>query len=143
MFYVNIIRRKKYFKISWHICHSRLAIKMSFHFWPPFLLKIMVELWKMVWRHEMWQKILYANLFKSFFSPFFLQSVMSKTCTCIFKSLPNKRTYAAKVKTLREGHTIWKYFPPVLTKQLFLLSSVKTSGRFFSNFCDLFRKAEL
>ena len=67
----HIIIRKIYFKISWHICHSRLAIKMSFHFWPPFLLKIMVELWKMVWRHEMWQKILYANLFKSFFSPFF------------------------------------------------------------------------
>ena len=33
-----------------------------------------------------------------------------------------------------EGHKIWKNLPPVLTKQLFLLSSVKTSGRFFSNF---------
>ena len=31
----------------------------------------------------------------------------------------------------------------VLTKQLFLLSSVKKSGRFFSKFCGLFRKAGL
>ena len=34
-----------------------------------------------------------------------------------------------------------KNLPPDLTKQLFLLSSVKTGGRFFSNFCGLFRKA--
>ena len=36
-----------------------------------------------------------------------------------------------KVKTLWKGHKIWKNIPPFLTKQLFLLSSVKTSGRFF------------
>ena len=36
-----------------------------------------------------------------------------------------------KVKTFWEGHKIWKNFPHVLTKRLFLLSSVKTSGRFF------------
>ena len=30
-----------------------------------------------------------------------------------------------------------------LTKQLFLLNSVKTSGRFFSDFCSLLRKAEI
>ena len=36
-----------------------------------------------------------------------------------------------KVKTLWEGHKIWNNLPPVLTQQLFLLSSVKTSGRFF------------
>ena len=39
-----------------------------------------------------------------------------------------------KVKTLWEGHKIWKNLPPVLPKQLFLLSSVKTSGRFFQSF---------
>ena len=37
----------------------------------------------------------------------------------------------------------WNNLPPVLTKQLFLLSSAKTRGRFFSKFCGLFRKAEL
>ena len=39
-----------------------------------------------------------------------------------------------KVKTLWEGHKIGKNLPPVLTKQLFLLNSVKTSGRFFFKF---------
>ena len=36
-----------------------------------------------------------------------------------------------KVETLGEGHKIWKNPPLVLTQQLFLLSSIKTSGRFF------------
>jgi len=36
-----------------------------------------------------------------------------------------------KVKTLEEGHKIQKNLPPVFAKQLFLLNSVKTSGRFF------------
>ena len=36
-----------------------------------------------------------------------------------------------------------KNLPPVLTKQPFLLSSVKTSGRFFSKFSGIFRKAGL
>ena len=35
-----------------------------------------------------------------------------------------------QVHTLGEGHKIWKNLPPVLTKQLFLLSSVKTSDFF-------------
>ena len=39
-----------------------------------------------------------------------------------------------KVKTLWEGHKIWKNIPPVLTKHLSLLSSVKTSGKFFQIF---------
>ena len=52
-------------------------------------------------------------------------------------------TYLGKVKILWEGHNIWKNLPPFLTKQLFLLSSVKTGGRFFFNFCGLFRKAVL
>ena len=39
-----------------------------------------------------------------------------------------------KVKTLWEGHKIGKKFPPVFTKQLFLLSSVKTSGILFQIF---------
>jgi hypothetical protein len=39
-----------------------------------------------------------------------------------------------KVDTLREGHKIGKNLPLVLTKQLSLLSSVKTSGRFFQIF---------
>ena len=36
-----------------------------------------------------------------------------------------------KVKTLWKGHKIGKNIPLVLTKQLFLLISVKISGRFF------------
>ena len=36
-----------------------------------------------------------------------------------------------------------KNLPLVLTKQPYLLSSVKTSWNFFSNFCGLLRKAEL
>ena len=39
-----------------------------------------------------------------------------------------------KVQVVWEGHKIWKNVPPVLTKQLFLLSSVKKSGRFFQIF---------
>ena len=39
-----------------------------------------------------------------------------------------------KVKTLWEGHKIWKNLAPILAKQLFLPSIVKASGRFFSNF---------
>ena len=38
-----------------------------------------------------------------------------------------------KVKTLWKVGKIWKNLPPVLTKQLFILSSLKTSGRFFVN----------
>ena len=45
-----------------------------------------------------------------------------------------------KVKILWEGHKIWKNLPLVLTKQLFLLSSVKTSGRFFQNFVAFLEK---
>ena len=39
-----------------------------------------------------------------------------------------------KVRTLWEGHKIGKNLPLILTKPLFLLSSVKTSGRFFQFF---------
>ena len=49
-------------------------------------------------------------------------------------------TLFLKVETLWEGHKIGKNVPFVLTKQLFLLSSVKTSGIFFSNFCGLLIK---
>ena len=47
-----------------------------------------------------------------------------------------------KVKILWEGHKIWKNLPPVLTKQLFLLSSVKTSGRFFQIFVAFSEKLD-
>ena len=39
-----------------------------------------------------------------------------------------------KVETLWEGHNFGKNLPLVLTKQLFLLCSVKTSGIFFQIF---------
>ena len=39
----------------------------------------------------------------------------------------------SKVQILWEGHKIWKNFPTDLTKPLFLLSSVNTSGRFLKN----------
>ena len=44
-----------------------------------------------------------------------------------------------KVKILWEGHKIWKNLPPVLTKQLFLLSS---SGRFFQIFVAFSEKLD-
>ena len=47
-----------------------------------------------------------------------------------------------KVPTLWEGHKIWKHRPPVLTKQLFLLSSIKTSGRFFQIFVTFSEKLD-
>ena len=47
-----------------------------------------------------------------------------------------------KVQILWEGHKIWKNLPPVLTKQLFLLSSVKTSGRFFQIFVAFSEKLD-
>ena len=39
-----------------------------------------------------------------------------------------------KVKTFWEGHKIWKKFPSLQTKQLFLLRSVKKSGKYFKIF---------
>ena len=47
-----------------------------------------------------------------------------------------------KVQTLWEGHKIWKNLPPDLTKQFFLLSSVKTSGRFFKIFVAFSEKLD-
>ena len=47
-----------------------------------------------------------------------------------------------KVQILWEGHKIWKNLPPVLTKQLFLLSSVKKSGRFFQIFVAFSEKLD-
>ena len=47
-----------------------------------------------------------------------------------------------KVEILWEGHKIWKNLPPVLTKQMFLLSSVKTSGRFFQIFVAFSEKLD-
>ena len=47
-----------------------------------------------------------------------------------------------KVRILWEGDKIWKYIPPVLTKQLFLLSSLKTSGLFVQIFVYFSEKLE-
>ena len=47
------------------------------------------------------------QIFLGFFLTLFLQCVMSKTCTCIFKSLPNKRrqlTDASKYFILYNMH---------------------------------------
>ena len=49
--------------------------------------------------------------------------------------LPRQMT--VKVKTLWEGHKIRKNLPLVLTKQLFLLSSVKQVGDFFKIFAAI------
>ena len=46
------------------------------------------------------------------------------------------------VQTLWEGHKIWKNLPPVLTKELVLLSSLKTSGRFFQIFVAFSEKLD-
>ena len=45
-----------------------------------------------------------------------------------------------KVKKLWEGHNIWKESPTCFDVYSV---NVKTSGRFFSNFCGLSRKTEL
>ena len=47
-----------------------------------------------------------------------------------------------KVKTLWQGHKFWKNLPPVLTIQLFLLSSVKPSGRFYQIFVAFSEKLD-
>ena len=47
-----------------------------------------------------------------------------------------------KLRHYEKATKFEKNLPPVLTIQLLLLSSVKTSGRLFSNFCGLLRKAE-
>ena len=54
-----------------------------------------------------------------------------------------RNSFVVKVKKLWEGLKIWKNLPPFLTKQLFLLNSIKTNGRFFFKLCGLFRKARL
>ena len=46
------------------------------------------------------------------------------------------------VQTLWEGHKISNNLPPVLTKQLFLLSSIKPSGRFFQSFVTFSEKLD-
>ena len=53
------------------------------------------------------------------------------------------KVHSTKLKHYEKATKFEKNLPPVLTKQLFLLSSVKTSGIFFSNFCGLFRKPGL
>ena len=47
------------------------------------------------------------------------------------------KVHSTKLKHYEKATKFEKNLPPVLTKQLFLLSSVKTSWRFFSNFCGL------
>ena len=51
-------------------------------------------------------------------------------------------TCFVKVEKLREGPKIWKNLLLVLTKQLFLLSSVKTSGRFLQFFVAFSEKLD-
>ena len=58
------------------------------------------------------------------------QLAIKKECT----SLVTRLGSLGKVQILWEGHKIWRYLASVLTRQ---------SKRFFSNFCGLFRKAEL
>ena len=48
-----------------------------------------------------------------------------------------------KLRNYEKATKLEKKIPLALTKQLFLLSSVETSGRFFQIFCGLLRKAEL
>ena len=58
-----------------------------------------------------------------------------------------------KVETLWESHILWKNIPPALKTQMFLLNSVKTSGRFYEIFeafsekldftCDTLSSSEL
>ena len=52
------------------------------------------------------------------------------------------KVHSTKLKHYEKATKFEKNLPPVLTKQLFLLSSVKTSGGFFSNFCGLLKKLD-
>ena len=56
---------------------------------------------------------------------------------------PEATARTLKVQILREGHGIWKNLPPVMTKQLFSLSSVKTSGIFFQIFVTFSEKLNI
>ena len=60
----------------------------------------------------------------------------------ISKNGCQRAPFLVKFKTLWEGHKIWKNLPPVLTKRLFLLSSVKTSGKFFQSFVTFSEKLD-
>ena len=70
-------------------------------------------------------------------------------CTNLEEKKENKKIVkwkqekiVVKFETLWEGHKIWKKIPSVLTKQLFFLSSVKTSGRFFQIFVAFSEKLD-
>ena len=76
---------------------------------------------------------------------FFLNGSLSPKLFTIERFFTNHRSLfgestVLKVQTLWEGHKIWKTLPPVLTKQLFLLSSVKKSGRLIQIFVALSEK---
>ena len=47
-----------------------------------------------------------------------------------------------KLRHYEQATKFEKSLPPLLTKQLFLLSSVKTSGRFFQNFVAFSEKLD-
>ena len=68
------------------------------------------------------------------YSLFCYGSKFAPALTILILSQGLKNRVSIKVETLWKGHKIWKNLPPVLTKQLFLLSSIKTSGRFFQIF---------
>ena len=60
----------------------------------------------------------------------------------LFVTLSQWDEILCKVQLLWEGHKIWKNLPPVLTKQLFLLRSFETSGRFFQIFVAFSEKLD-
>ena len=77
------------------------------------------------WRHLTWKsQVLFQIVENAFARP----KPIEKTKRREKKEMISPH-HTVKVKTLWEGHKIWKNLPPVLTKQLFLLSSDKTSGR--------------
>ena len=78
--------------------------------------------------------------FKHYFIKFLIPLCLFIVCTYLFSTKINSFPFQLslisnhKIQILWEGHKIRKNLPHVLTKQLFLLSSVKTSGRFFQIF---------
>ena len=82
-----------------------------------------------------------SNLFEIFEGGcFFISTSVKKYLRSEDIIFTYEKTNYGKVKTLWEGHKIWKKSPTCFDKTDIALISVKTSGRFFQTLC-LFQKS--
>ena len=119
---------------QWSNCFTNLLQKLSIElpnvtkFWFPVILHYQANISIFFWDYWYISRTFVFIILSNFFQ------------IILVRNLKKIKTFFIKVKTLWEGRKIWKNLPPVLAKQLFLLSSVKTSGRFFK-FLWPFRKS--